>query len=229
MKLNSSLSTSNIVLFDSNGQLHRYNSPEDILKEFYDVRMDFYEKRKEYLVETLSNEVKKLSNKARFIRAVIDGDVVIQRKKKAEIIDQLQEQGYALFPKNKKSDDEDEENEEADEKSLSSGYDYLLGMQLWSLTLEKIQKLEAELEEKTQVMVLVGMWPGFSAGWIAKDLDEAWDWDLEELEATTHKQLWSRDIDEFLQALDEHEERELAERKGLSKLKKKGTHTTSGS
>ncbi|GAB5354226.1 hypothetical protein AAMO2058_000101500 [Amorphochlora amoebiformis] len=196
MKLNSSLSTSNIVLFDSNGQLHRYNSPEDILKEFYDVRMDFYEKRKEYLVETLSNEVKKLSNKARFIRAVIDGDVVIQRKKKAEIIDQLQEQGYALFPKNKKSDDEDEENEEADEKSLSSGYDYLLGMQLWSLTLEKIQKLEAELEEKTQ--------------------------DLEELEATTHKQLWSRDIDEFLQALDEHEERELAERKGLSKLKKKG-------
>lgn len=38
---------------------------------------------------------------------------------------------------------------------MSKGYDYLLGMKLWSLTLEKVRQLENELEEKTKAMGLL--------------------------------------------------------------------------
>jgi len=200
-KLSGSVAVSNLVLFSSTGQLKKYNDVLDILQEFYDIRMDFYGKRKDYLVETLSNTVAKLQNKARFIKAVIDGDLVIQRKKKAEIIDQLIEMEFRAFPKNAPKNSiqgENEEESEDDEKSVaqSGGYDYLLGMQLWSLTYEKIEKLEQELSEKSE--------------------------ELENLEATTIKELWRNDIDEFLDALDEHEEKERLEEKNLPKKKKSG-------
>lgn len=35
---------------------------------------------------------------------------------------------------------------------LSKGYDYLLGMKLWSLTLERVRHLENNLQEKTEEM-----------------------------------------------------------------------------
>lgn len=35
---------------------------------------------------------------------------------------------------------------------MSKGYDYLLGMKLWSLTLEKVKQMENELDAKTEEM-----------------------------------------------------------------------------
>ena len=52
-----------MVLFDPKGQIHRYETANDILVEFFQVRLQFYEKRKKYLVDKLSNELLKLSNK----------------------------------------------------------------------------------------------------------------------------------------------------------------------
>lgn len=45
-KLNKSIATSNLVAFDAEGRISKYASVEDILKEFYTVRIKFYEKRK---------------------------------------------------------------------------------------------------------------------------------------------------------------------------------------
>ena len=41
-KLSSRLSTNNMMLFDKNGIIKRYETPEDILREFYEIRLDFY-------------------------------------------------------------------------------------------------------------------------------------------------------------------------------------------
>ena len=38
---------------------------------------------------------------------------------------------------------------------LAKGYDYLLGMKLWSLTLERVRHLENELEAKTEEMAIL--------------------------------------------------------------------------
>jgi DNA topoisomerase-2 len=45
-KLTKSIATSNLVAFDSEGRITKYASVEDIMKEFYAIRIKFYEKRK---------------------------------------------------------------------------------------------------------------------------------------------------------------------------------------
>ncbi len=45
-KLSRSIATSNLVAFDAEGRITRYATVEDIMKEFYGIRIKFYEKRK---------------------------------------------------------------------------------------------------------------------------------------------------------------------------------------
>lgn len=45
-KLSKSVATSNLVAFDAEGRITKYASVEDIMKEFYNIRIKFYEKRK---------------------------------------------------------------------------------------------------------------------------------------------------------------------------------------
>jgi DNA topoisomerase-2 len=45
-KLTKSMATSNLVAFDAEGRIHKYESVLDIMEEFYIVRLKFYEKRK---------------------------------------------------------------------------------------------------------------------------------------------------------------------------------------
>ena len=45
-KLTKSITTSNLVAFDAEGRITKYASVEDIMKEFYNIRIKFYEKRK---------------------------------------------------------------------------------------------------------------------------------------------------------------------------------------
>ena len=45
-KLTKSIATSNLVAFDAEGRITKYINVEDIMKEFYNIRIKFYEKRK---------------------------------------------------------------------------------------------------------------------------------------------------------------------------------------
>lgn len=45
-KLESYLSTTNLVCFDAQGRIQKYASVNDILEEFYHVRLGMYQKRK---------------------------------------------------------------------------------------------------------------------------------------------------------------------------------------
>jgi DNA topoisomerase II len=45
-KLTTKLTTSNMICFDLNGKIKRYDSPEHILEDFYPARLAFYQKRK---------------------------------------------------------------------------------------------------------------------------------------------------------------------------------------
>lgn len=50
-KISTTISTTNMVCFDMEGRIRKYNSPDDILSEFYHMRLAYYQKRKEYMVE----------------------------------------------------------------------------------------------------------------------------------------------------------------------------------
>ena len=56
--------------------------------------MTLYERRKDYLLKKLLKEYEILYNKVRFILAVNDGTVKVQKVKRANIIKQLKDQGF---------------------------------------------------------------------------------------------------------------------------------------
>jgi DNA topoisomerase-2 len=45
-KLTSKLNISNMICFDFEGKIKKYDSPEEILEDFYSMRLAYYQKRK---------------------------------------------------------------------------------------------------------------------------------------------------------------------------------------
>lgn len=56
-KLRNKLSTNNMVLFNSEGRLHKYLEISEIMEEFYEIRYKFYESRKEYLTSAIKRDL----------------------------------------------------------------------------------------------------------------------------------------------------------------------------
>lgn len=166
-KLSTTISLNNMVAFDAIGRIKKYNSILEILEEFYSLRLTFYQKRKEYLTKKLTEEWKKLDMKVKFIKSIIAGTLIIQKKKREALVTELKAAGYLQFSNSGSGGDV--------EDGIGAGYDYLLGMPLWSLTLERIAALESEKADKEK--------------------------QLEELLALTPKDLWIKDLDCFLAEL----------------------------
>ena len=97
-KLQTTMSTTSMVLFDAYGCLRRYETPEQILKEFFDLRLKMYDKRKKFMEGMLGAEACKLSNQARFILEKCDGTLKIENKKKKLMVDELSRRGYDSDP-----------------------------------------------------------------------------------------------------------------------------------
>jgi DNA topoisomerase-2 len=50
-KLTNKLNTSNMMCFDFEGKIKKYNSPEEIIEEFYPKRLAHYQKRKAHTLQ----------------------------------------------------------------------------------------------------------------------------------------------------------------------------------
>ena len=129
LKLYSTGSTTNMHLFDSEDKLKKYDRVEEIIDDYYDVRLEHYEDRKEYLIDELEKYTVELSNKAKYIQELLDGTIDLRKKKKQEIIDMLIEKDYD------KMDDDTED------------FKYLIKMPMDAVSEENIEKLLKELHE----------------------------------------------------------------------------------
>jgi DNA topoisomerase-2 len=134
LKLVKPFSTNNMYLFNENLILTKYNTPIDILLDFFDIRIQYYIKRREYIIKKLKRELQLLEAKARFIREYIEGTLNINKKSKDYIISLLEENDYPM-----------------DENS----YDYLLRLPIYSLTLEKINELNKQCETKKNDLLFI--------------------------------------------------------------------------
>ncbi|GJS29791.1 DNA topoisomerase 2 [Tanacetum coccineum] len=74
-KLTTTLSTDNMYLLDKDAVLKKYDTPQQILEDFFHIRLDFYKKRKTDLVRLLKIASLVLENKLRFIFEVCNGDL----------------------------------------------------------------------------------------------------------------------------------------------------------
>lgn len=138
------------MLFNPEGVIQKYDTPEDVLREFYGLRLGLYAKRRASLLRAAEAELLRLSNKTRFIIAVVDGELVLSNRKRADIEADLEARGFDRLPSNKKkaaaaaaaaAEGEAEDGADAGAGAAES-YDYLLSMSLVSLTLEKVEALQ---------------------------------------------------------------------------------------
>ena len=208
-KLTKTMATTNLVAFDPEGRITKYAKVEDILEEFYRWRLQMYAKRKEWLLADMNKVLKRLTNQARFVQMIIDGKLVISKKKKAVLIAELKKLGFDGFPKvqdaAKQGEDAPvvEEEDDAEEEAVTdaSSYDYLLGMALWSLTQERVERLRRQIGDKED--------------------------EITALTKRTKEELWKADLEDFITEwrfqLEDEKNRARNIRKGRRTSKKFAT------
>ncbi|XP_044767164.1 DNA topoisomerase 2 [Coccinella septempunctata] len=217
-KLQNIINMGSMCAFDDLGCLKKYESVMTILEEFYTLRMRMYQKRKDFLEGMLGAEVAKLSNQARFILEKCNGQLTVENKKRKVLIEELISRGYEPDPvkewkqKSTAGDDGEEsqnDDPEEEEESTSSKnkkpvdpekafqnltdvkkFDYLLGMSMWMLTEERKNELLRQRDNKVH--------------------------ELNILKSKTNADLWSDDLNQFLEKLDEIEEKERKEEAGTN-------------
>jgi len=189
-KLKKEINETNMVLFDHEGKIKRYSNVIEIMLEFGKVRLKQYDVRKKYLVEKLTIEMELLANRARFIGMIIAKKLHINNRKKVDIVKDLTRLRFRKF---------------GDDIPPRTGFEYLLGMQIVSLTLERKLELEKALKEKTRELGI--------------------------LKKTTIQQMWEADLARLEQALDQMENPGGTKRKdgedapSRSTVKSKGKQT----
>lgn len=101
----------------------------------------------DHLAAELQTQLDRLNNQARFIQMIINKQLSVSNRKKGDIVHELRKLGFRPFPKVSKAKAAgeaeevapDPDEEEADEEGTNADFDYLLGMQIWSLTKEKVR------------------------------------------------------------------------------------------
>ena len=126
LKLTTTISTTNMHLFDAKFQLHKYTTVEEIIESFYHVRMQTYQKRKDYLLNNMQSVLKELSNRAKYIQGMLDGNIDLRRKKNQEVDELLMNMGF---------------------DTIDHSYHYLRKMQTDSVTEENVAKIMKERKD----------------------------------------------------------------------------------
>jgi DNA topoisomerase-2 len=129
LKLYSTNTTTNMNLFNSEDKLKKYKNVEDIIDDYYDVRLEHYVYRKNYMIDNLEKEIVILSNKTRYIKENLENTIDLRKMKKQEIIDMLLSKGYDRI-----ENDED--------------FKYLVKMPMDSVSEENVEKLLQEHQIK---------------------------------------------------------------------------------
>jgi DNA topoisomerase-2 len=133
--------TSNMHLFNEQGQIRKYESPNVIIEEFYGIRKNYYVKRKDYLENRLVRDLELISARVRFICAILDDEIILKGKDEEDLDKELEQLCYPKFTKGKLEYDPNSVNE-------NPSYDYLTSMPIRSMTKKRLEELKKQREDK---------------------------------------------------------------------------------
>jgi DNA topoisomerase-2 len=150
-KLIKKISITNMHLYDKDDRIKKYTNVNDILKEFYAVRLIAYTTRKNYYLDKYKKELDALKWKMKFIEEVLDDKIVVYRKKRDDIIAQLIKKKYPVLDNDQK-------------------YEYLLSLPIHSFTYEKIEELKEKITNKEEEIATLD----------SKDEKELWKEELDD-------------------------------------------------
>jgi DNA topoisomerase-2 len=174
LKLISSISIGNMHLYKDN-IITKYKSANAILTDYIKIRLTAYDTRKKYVIKMLTNEMRILKYRKQFIEQILEKQIIIERKRKTEIIQQLVDNEYP-------------------ELSISlngnPSYDYLTNLPLFSLTAEKIEDINNEYKEKKDEL----------DNYKNTTIQDLWLRELDEFEKVYEK--WFNDMEENQSGVD---------------------------
>ena len=147
LKLISTLKTSNMHLCktvdNDNGtktiKIHKYDNVNEIMIDYIKIRYEAYIKRKKYYTMVLENDMNILKYRKKFIEHLCSGKLVINKKKREEIVNSLVELGFPQLGIRIESD---------------KSYDYLLNLPIFSLSEDRILEHEKNYQKKAEELEL---------------------------------------------------------------------------
>lgn len=147
-KLETSVSN-NLTLIDENNSIKVFNNTLEVLNEYIKIRLEYYVKRKEYLIQKMKSDITILENRIKFINDILNDIIIFKGNKKVQIEKQLKDLKY----------------------HKDESYDYLLNMNIHSLTEDKIKDLENKLNKLNKEL----------SDYLNKDITMIWKEEINEL------------------------------------------------
>jgi DNA topoisomerase-2 len=141
-KLSKSIHLTNMHLFHPTKGIHKYHSPEQILRDFVAIRADYYKKRKTHDLQQHEKKLRICTHKAAFVHMVIEGKLKVFKRSRKD----LEKEMIHHFP------------------MVDGKFDYLLDIKTWQYTAEAVDDLMKDAEkskaeyERLQKMSHVDLW-----------------------------------------------------------------------
>jgi DNA topoisomerase-2 len=129
LKLTTTVSTTNMHLFDEDCKLQKYNTINEIIDAYYFVRLNAYSKRKEYLMGELNKVLVRATNKAKYIQYVLNDKIDLRRKDANTIHSMLENLQFT---------------------PIEESFDYLIKLPMNTVSKENVDKL---IKEKNEVEI----------------------------------------------------------------------------
>jgi len=135
-----------LCCIDENNRVKEFNSIQEILDMFINIRLKFYDKRKKYILESLKSKISELVSKYTFVLGIVKKTIIVSNKKKDDIIKQIDPIDKII--------------------KIDGSYDYLLRMPIHSLTTEKLAELKQQIIDtkaefdKVKATTIQDMWLG---------------------------------------------------------------------
>ena len=114
-----------LCCIDENNRVKEFNNIQEILDAFIDLRLKFYNKRKQHMLEKLKSKIIELSSRYVFVKGIVDKKIIVNNKKKEDIIKQLEPIDKIV--------------------KIDGSYDYLLRMPISKLTAEELAALKQQI------------------------------------------------------------------------------------
>jgi len=120
--------TENLTTLDENNKIVVHTDIYALIEHYTRVKIKYIERRKLHLQEKMLESIKIDYSRYSFIKMIVDDKLVINKRKKSEIVEDLNAIDNIILVQN--------------------SYDYLLNMSIQSLTAERMEKLESSIRQQ---------------------------------------------------------------------------------
>lgn len=134
-KLTQNINLTNMMAFDPQGRIKKYETPMEIIEAFMKVRLQFMEKRKAYYQKKWDDDLKRMRSKIKWIEASIAKTAPAGISRQG-FTDYFVDNGYFRSL--------------GTPEEPTPPYQYIMDMRTSALTLERIEKLKRNIAKKIQ-------------------------------------------------------------------------------